>query len=159
MDKEMLKVKSTLSIKDKKVVENILAELTDIFGDFYITKNNMRLYIKENKSLLFECLRKGDKIVFDEDGQGLAIITGWSDKAPRKYIKILSKDLKITDKLLKIIDWNIPEDVYIKIKKNNPIKPILLKNKYKFIGDRGKEILFMKEGVEYPNIFHKYEEE
>ncbi|GAG74932.1 unnamed protein product, partial [marine sediment metagenome] len=61
----------------------------------------------------------------------------------------LAKDNIVVDKLLKNLDWNISDDIFIKIKKNNPLKEILLRNKYRFIGDRGREILLMKKGVRY----------
>lgn len=143
----MISIKSTLSEKDKKQIFSILEELSDYYSDFYITRNNIRLYIKENIEILYKLLNNGDKILFDEDG--IAVIIGYSEKSPRKYLKLLSKDEKIADKFLKNLDWNIPDDIFIKIKKNNPLKQILLRNKYKFIGDRGKEILLMKKGVKY----------
>lgn len=143
----MISIKSTLSEKDKKQIFSILEELSDYYSDFYITRNNIRLYIKENIEILYKLLNNGDKILFDEDG--IAVIIGYSEKSPRKYLKLLSKDEKVADKFLKNLDWNIPDDVFIKIKKNNPLKQVLLRNKYKFIGDRGKEILLMKKGVKY----------
>lgn len=143
----MIKIKSTLSIKDKKQVFSILEELSDYYSDFYITRNNIRLYIKENIEILYKLLNEGDKILFDEDG--IIVIIGYSEKSPRKYVKILAKDNIVADKLLKNLDWNVSDNVFIKIKKNNPLKEILLRNKYKFIGDRGKEILLMKKGVKY----------
>jgi len=143
----MIQIKSTLSEKDKKQILNILNELIDIYSDFYLTKNNLRYYIKENLDLLYKCLREGDKIMFDKEG--IVVITGWSDKSPRKYVKLLAKDNTILDKLLKNLDWSISNDLFIKIKRNNPLKEVLLKNKYKFIGGRGKEILLMKKGVKY----------
>ena len=51
---------------------------------------NGRLFIKENQDLFFQSLNKGDKIAFGTD-EGIILVTGFSDKAPRKYLKILSK--------------------------------------------------------------------
>ena len=150
-----MKVKSTLSEKYKKQIFNLLNELTDLYGDFYITRNNIRLYIKENIEILYKCLHNGDKIIFNEEG--IVIVTGWSDKSPRKYLKLLAKDDKITDKLIKNINWNISEELYCKIKKTNPLKNILLKNRWKFAGDRGKEILLKRESIEIKQRENKYE--
>lgn len=152
---KMIQLKSTLSKKDKEQVSSILKELSDYYSDFYITRNNIRLYIKENIEILYKLLSKGDKIIFEEDG--LAIISGWSDKSPRKYMKLLAKDDKITDKLIKNINWNISEELYCKIKKTNPLKNILLKNRWKFAGDRGKEILLKRESIEIKQRENKYE--
>ena len=90
----MITVKGQLSKKEQAIVSNLLEEFTDDYSDFYITKNNLRLYIRENKDLFFESLKNGDRIAFDEEN-GVIFIHGWSDKATRHYIKILSSnDLK-----------------------------------------------------------------
>lgn len=149
----MIKFKQLVSKKEKQEVESIMSDLLDTYSDFYLTKNNLRLFIKENTHLLYDSLKKGDKIAYSEH-DGIALITGWSDRAPRKYVKILSKDVNSANRLLKIIAWNVNCDMWIKIKKNNPIKNILPTNNFKFAGNRGKEILFVRkyikpEGVKY----------
>jgi len=151
----VLKIKSTLSEKDKKEVFNILNEVIDIYSDFYLTKNNLRYYIKENIEILYKSLHDGDKTIFIDGG--IAVILGWSDKSPRKYLKLLAKDNKIADRLIKNINWNITEELYCKIKKNNPLKNILLQNKWKFAGDRGKEILLKREEIELKERGNKYD--
>jgi len=142
----VIKIKSTLSVKDKKQLYGILDELTDLYSDFYLTRNNIRLYIKENIEILYKLLNNGDKILFDEGG--IAVIIGYAEKSPRKYVKILAKDENITDKLIKNINWNFSEELFIKIKDNNPLKNILLKNRWKYFGNRGKEILLKREKLE-----------
>lgn len=136
-----------LTNKDERIIRDILMDLTDIYGDFYITRNNLRLFIKENQNLLFDCIKKGDKIVYEEN-EGIIFATGWSDKSKRKYIKVLAKDEKSADNLLKVINWNMPgEKFFAKIKKNNPLRRVLQKNNFTFAGDRGKEILLIKEYI------------
>ncbi len=143
----MITVKGQLGQKEKQIVKELIEEIPDIYGDFYITKDNLRLYIRENLDLLFECLKFGDKIVFDEK-YGIIFIYGWSDKSNRNYIKILSKDQQSADKLLKITLWNFGNiDLYAKIKLNNPIKEVLEKNNFSFLGNRGKEILLKRKAV------------
>ena len=142
----MIQIKSKLSKKDEKIVNSIMGEIYDVYGDFYITKSNTRIYLKENIEILYKCLHKGDKIIFADEG--IAIIVGWSDKSPRKYLKLLSKNDQITDKLIKNINWNISEELFCKIKKTNPLKNILLRNNWKFFADRGKEILLKRETIE-----------
>ena len=148
----MIQLKSTLSEKDKKQIFSILDELVDIYSDFYLTKNNLRYYIKENSDLLFKLLHSGDKILFDEDG--IVVVTGWSDQSPRKYLKLIAKNDKEADRLIKNINWNISEELYCKIKKTNPLKNILLRNKWKFAGDRGKEVLLKREQIELKENQH-----
>ena len=143
----MITFKSVLSDKEKKHVASLLCELTDLYGDFYITRNNLRLFIKENRNVLFECLKKGDKIAFNETG--MAVICGFSDKANRKYVKFLTKDNKDIEKLIKVIGWNLDCDLYVKVKKNNPQNKVLQGNYFKFAGDRGKEILLVRRERKY----------
>lgn len=140
----MITFKTGLSKKERMELASLISEFTDIYSDFYITKNNLRLFIKENITILFECLQKGDKVAYSEDG--VAIVTGFSDKMNRKYLKILAKTNDDVEKLVKIVTWNLDCDLFIKIKKNNPQKGILLKLGFKFLGGRGKEILLMRKG-------------
>ncbi len=134
------------SKKEKENINSILQELTDTYSDFYITRNRLRLFIKENKDLLFDSLAKGDKIAYAED-EGIAFITGWSDKSPRKYLKIIGFDLEKTDHLIKVINWHCEDQLFAKIKKNNPIRRILQKNGFIFYGDRGREILLVRDNI------------
>ena len=148
----MLRVRHQLTKKEESNLKILLDEMTDIYGDFYITRNNLRLFIKENVDLLYKCLKKGDKIAFDEN-VGIIFATGWSDKAKRKYLKILPRDAESADRLLKIFLWHVNCDIYAKVKKNNPVKRALQKNNFKFIGDRGREILLYRKYV--PNAIEK----
>lgn len=136
----MITAKQQLSKKEEKLIWLLMEEMSDEYNDFYITRNNLRLYIKQNIELLFDCLRKGDKIVF-ADKEGIVFITGWSDDAQRKYIKILSRDNEGADRLIKVSFQNVECDLYAKVKKNSPIKTILEKNRFKWVGNRGKEVL------------------
>lgn len=149
----MIIVKQLLSEKEKQEVSGLIDELSDLYSDFYITKDNLRLFIKENKDLFFEALKRGDKVVWDDNG--IAFITGWSDKSPRKYIKILAKDEESAEQLIKIIFWNVKTDLWAKIKKENPIRRVLQKNQFKFCGDRGREILLRHEYIPNSNYTKK----
>ena len=132
-----------LSEEEEKIVCNLLEEILDVFGEMYITKGNSRLFLKENKELLFSSLEKGDKIAFDEK-LGIAFVTGWSDNFNRKYLKVLSKDNTSANQLLKLIFQNVKCEVYTKIKRTNPLKEVLETNGFKFFKNRGKEVLMIK---------------
>jgi len=132
-----------VSKQEKEIINNILIEYTDIWKDCYITKNNLRLFLADNKELLYEGLVKGDKIAFDEN-QGLIFICGYSDKFPRKYLKILAKNEDSANRLLKILSWNIKDDLYAKMKKSNPIIKVLERNGFRYIKDRGAEALLFR---------------
>lgn len=147
-----------ISKKEKSIIDNILVEYTDIYKDAYITKNNLRLFLKENSGLMYEGLGKGDKIAFDEN-LGLIFICGYSDKFPRKYLKILAKNEDSANQLLKILSWNIKEDLYAKIKKTNPIMRVLERNGFRFIKDRGAEALLFRKFIPTRPIRQKKEDE
>lgn len=127
---------------NKQKIKKFLNSYTDIFGDAYITKDNLRLSIKENIDTVFADIERGDKIFIEENG--LALVVGFSDNAKRKYVKLLVKNKKVADILLKKISEEIKEDLFVKIKKNNPVLVIFKKNKYKHFGFRGQEILLKK---------------
>lgn len=134
----------TLNKKEKQYVNTIISDIVDVWGDFYITKDRLRLFIKENIHLLWKILIKGDKIIFGNEG--LILITGFSDNSDRKYIKILSNNEEDTDRLLKILNWNVKDiPLYTKVKKESHVLKSLQKNGFKFKGDRGKEILLYRE--------------
>jgi len=133
------------SKKELSIINDILENFIDTYSDFYITRKNLRLFIKENKDLLFDCIKKGDKIIYAEE-KGIIFITGYSDKADRKYIKILAKDEESADYLIKVMGWHTEkEKLFAKVKKNNPIRRVLQRNNFTFCGDRGKEILLVRD--------------
>jgi hypothetical protein len=140
----MLIYKSRLSKKDKQEVLSILNNISDIYRDFFITKNNLRLFIHDNTELFFSCLNNGDKIVFGEEG--IAFVTGFSDKSPRKYLKILVKQPEDAQKLVSLINWNLDIELFVKLKVNNPIVEVLKKIGFEFMAGRGKEVLLIQKG-------------
>ena len=144
----MINLKSGLGKKEISQFQYIIVDLVDTYGDFYVTKNNLRLFIKDNMDVLLDGLKKGDKIAIDDAGSGVAIVTGYSDNSPRKYLKILTKDLKDVDALLKIVYWNVKEDLYCKLKNTNPLREVLLSGGFKFAGGRGKESLLLHKAIE-----------
>lgn len=134
-------MKSKLTKTEQDKVKNILLNLTDLYAEFYLTISNLRVFIKENLDLLFDKLDEGDKITYND--RGILIINGFADNRDRKYIKLIYEDLKVANSLLeKLEDINI--EVFIKIKRNNPLKTILEKNGFKLLKNRGKEILMIK---------------
>ena len=138
----MINFKSRLTKKEKEKIWSFVEETDDVYRDFFLTKNNIRLFIKENLNVLFENLKKGDKIAYDENG--IVLVTGFSDNFKRHYIKFLTKDSKTAEDLLKVLSWNLDVTLWVKLKKNNYIINILKKNGFKFTGSRGTEILLVR---------------
>lgn len=149
----MICIKQILSKVEKQTVSFMVSDLNDIYQDFYITKNNLRLYIKENIDVLFSCLSKGDILAYDENEQGLALVNGFCDKTQRKYIKLIAKDERIADQILKNLGWHFKIDLWVKIKKNNPLVKVFQRNKFEFAGDRGKEILLVRKAITHDSTW------
>ena len=145
----MKKFKSRLIKKEIVKITEMVQELHDYFGDFYLTKNNLRLFIKENISLLFEGLKTGNKICYDEDG--IVIVTGFSDKNPRKYIKLLVKNEKAANDLLNMLSWNLKCDLWAKLKVRNPLVEVLKNNNFVYFASRGKEVLLVRKYINKEN--------
>jgi len=142
----MVILKQGLDKKEKRIVENILRETIDLFGDFYSTKDNIRISLRDNPDVLFDYLKKGSQIVYELDNEsGLALVL--REKGFRTYIKILTKNEKLASDLLKAINWDTKIDLYCKIKKNNPLLKVFQRNQYQFVGNRGQEILLMRKYI------------
>jgi len=154
----MIAIKQNLTKKEKEKLRSLIRDLTDVYKDFYITKNNLRLFIQDNLDLLYECLKKGDQIAFDEN-LGIIFVYGFSDNASRKYLKILAKDENSANHLLKVLSWHLKIDLYAKLKKSNPLIKVLERNGFKFIKDRGAEILLFRKYFSTRPIEQKEENE
>jgi len=170
----MLKTKQYLSKREKTELKISIDELSDVYGEFYITKNKLRLFLKENIDSLFKTLKKGDKIIFGE--QAIGVITGYADKEieiidnitnlkkmipSRKYLTILTKDLINLERLLRYISGEFKNiSLFAKIKKDDPILKCFYNNGWLFKNGRGKELLICKPAnLTKEFIFIKYEDE
>jgi hypothetical protein len=126
--------------------------------DFFITKNNQRLFLNNinNAILAFNtCIKHGDKsYILEENGKilGSLLVVGYSDKFERKYLKIFSQDKNVTVNLLRYFTWKHKSECYLKVKKESPLLS-LINNRlfsynntkkwgFKFNSNRGSEILF-----------------
>ena len=148
-------IKTGLNKNERRVIEYILSEIVDLYSDFYITRSNIRIPLRENVEILFDCLKKGDKIVFDPDKEdGIALVTGWSDKSDRKYVKVLTRSEEVASHLLKMLNWNTFVDLYVKLKKNSKFAKVFQNNGYRFLGDRGAEILLCRKYI--PRLNKEY---
>ena len=97
----------------------------DSFSDFYITKNNKRLFltnIKIAKQVFTNCTKYADKCYIKEDNgeiKAILLINGYKDKFDRKYIKILSKNKKDFEDLFAYLQWQRLSNLFIKVKNTN----------------------------------------
>jgi len=151
-------IKQGLNKKEKQQIKYILYDIVDLYGDFYSTRENIRISLRDNADELFDYLKKGSKIVYELDKEtGLALIL--KEKGFRTYIKILTKDEKTTSNLLKMINWNIKENIFVKLHKNNNLIKIFQRNGYSFQGNRGSEVLLSRTYVPRPESRNTKDEE
>jgi len=118
--------------------------------DFYLTKDNKRLYINDVKTLKKLLQSSIVTIVLSDDNVeycGIALIwksTGGNIK--RYYVKIIANSPKIADKLITVLSWHFKKELYIKIRKDSHLIPALKSKGFRFEGGRGKQIL-LKRGI------------
>ena len=129
---------------EKDELKRILKDIPDIYTDFYITKNNLRLSIKENINIVLSDVTKGDLMFYTENA--VALICGIADKFSRKYLKVLSKSKEDLELLLNIVYKEYDGDLYAKLKKDNEMITVFLDNQFDVFKNRGKEILLFKKG-------------
>ena len=148
----------------------------DPFSDFYITKNNKRLYLtdlKIAKQVFNECLKRGNKAFIKEESgliKAILLIVGYCDKSERKYIKVLSKNKQDFQDLFSYLQWQDLKNLFIKSRNNNKnfvkydekinrYKPsyILRKSGFSIIAVRDREILLKREYIKrtYKKPFFK----
>jgi hypothetical protein len=136
----------------------------DSYSDFYVTKNNKRLYLTNidvAKEVFIDCMKYGNKCYIKEENneiKAVMIIIGFKDKFPRKYIKVLSKSKDDFKDLFAYLQWQELKDLFIKVRNTNKnfvkydekikrYKPsyILRKSGFQVIAVRDREVLLKKE--------------
>ena len=146
----------------------------DPCSDFYITKDNKRLYLTNipiAKTVFNDCMKHGEKCFIKEENghiQALLLITGYKEHVERKYVKVLVRNKKDFKDLFNYIQWQkMPNNLFIKVKKTNQnfvtidertnhvkLSYFVRKAGFRIIAVREKEVLLKKE--EYKREYRKY---
>jgi len=85
----------TLKSRDLKNFIHYCSQ-TDDHSDFYIVKNNERVFLsdpKASKKVFNNCLKCADKcLIYEENNEikGILILTGFVDKFHQKHLKIFT---------------------------------------------------------------------
>ncbi len=140
-----------LNSKDKVKFVEYCKEYIDTFEDNYITINRERKFFSEKGialSLFHNIMKHGDMCFIKENNNkitGMIIIVGFSDRFPRKYVKCISDSLKDSKDLFDFLIMNYNDrQLFMKIKKSNPICNIITRFKFEECAFRGRELLFIK---------------
>jgi len=126
-------------------VYDFVLNCKDVYQDFYITSNKERKFLTDLK--LIEKILKHHIVIGIFDGNLKALLIIYKEKGFRAYVKILSEKRDYVYDLLSFLLWNYNKlELYIKLKKENPISRIIQYRKYgfKFCGSRGREILLIR---------------
>ena len=132
-----------LNYKNTLDVYEFILRVKDNYEDFYITSNKQRVFLRK-LSLIEKTLKYQTIIALEEAGEIKALLMIIKEKGYRTYVKILAEKRDYVYDLLKYLNWNYNEELFIKAKKQNPIVQISQKFFFNFIGDRGQEILLVK---------------
>jgi hypothetical protein len=134
-------------LKRKNLVDifDFIYRVNDTYQDFYITIDKNRTFLK-NYQIINKVIDRQELYgLFEGELKGILLI--YREKGFRPYIKILatSKDSQLN--LIKFLIWNFSnQDLYIKLKKRNPLSSLIQRYGFIFQGDRGEEILLFRKG-------------
>ena len=140
-----------LTVKHKVDIITFLLDTNDRYEDFYFTVGRERLFLKNNWILIEKILKQQECYGYFENGlKGLLII--YKSKGFRPYLKMLTIDYTATNSLMKFFVWNRNEvDIFCKLKTDNPITNVIKRFGFFVKGNRGKELLFFKQGFKTLN--------
>lgn len=140
-----------LTKKNLMDVYEFVQRVKDRFQDFYITQENQRLFLTDFKAIKKLLEKQEVYSIYDKGVKGLMIV--YKEKGYRPYIKLLTETRKAESALIKYLMMNFSEqDLYIKVKKENPLAKYLKYFGFIQTGDRGLEILLFRKGIK---ILHK----
>jgi hypothetical protein len=135
-------------------VLEFIKRVNDLYEDFYLTKEKNRLFL-DNLFLINKVLNSQEMYALTEkETKGLLLI--YRQNGYRPYIKILADNQDSERNLIKYLIWNFSnQDLYIKLKKKNPLTRMIQRYGFVFAGDRGQEILLFRKGEKYVKKIEK----
>lgn len=149
----------------KKLKNNEYNELNTFFldyfdYDFYITQENIRLYMTDKtniKKFLKQCVKV---FIKKEKGNYQGLIGIWKSLGGGKvryYIKIVAIDFTVAKDLLTGLLWNFENDLYVKIRKDSKFVSAFKTKGFRFVGGRGCQILLRRKYIDPKKIKIKRE--
>ena len=132
-----------LNYKQFMNILEFISRTQDKYREFYITKIKDRIYI-DNSNIIKRIIKSQEIYgLFDVNLKGLIMI--YKEKGYRSYLKILSENIEIAKNLIKYIIWNFSnQDLYIKLKKENPLIKIMQQYGWNYRGNRDQEVLLCR---------------
>ncbi len=139
-------------IRKKKLnYQEIVLFLIETFDyDFYITHDNIRLYMTDIKNLKKFLRESVITYALKEGGDYQGVVGVWKSIGggkTRYYIKLAAKNFNIARNLLTVLLWNFEQDLYIKIRKDSKFVSAFKNKGFRFKGGRGCQILLYRKFV------------
>jgi len=142
----MIKRFNIRNSKNYSELLDFIIEMKD--SDFYLTENNDRIYIGElihlkklfkNSMSVFYLKRDGDYVSF------VLIWKSFGGDKKRNYVKLLARDVKAATDLMRGFLWHVDIELYAKLNKKHPFLSVFKRNRFKFVGGRGRQILLYRD--------------
>jgi len=134
--------------KKNQWLSSSIVDLTTKYpNDFYITKNNIRHAVKDEKDLNILLNQSTDAYYSENNDDIDGMVLVWKsviNDSKRYYVKLVASSKAVAKKLLTVLVWNSDKDLWIKIDKQSPYLSLFLYNKiikFDFYGDRGSQLL------------------
>ena len=129
----------------------LIAFLIEKFDyDFYITENNVRLYMTD-KTNLKKFFKQTAIILYNkEHGDYSGIIGVWKSIGggkTRHYVKLNADNFDTAKNLLTALLWNFERDLYVKIRKDSKFVSAFKNKGFRFKGGRGCQILLYRKYI------------
>lgn len=134
----------------------------DQYSDFYIENHNNRFFLNESKiakQVFFKCLKHSYIcLVYEEKDniEGILFIDRIKEIKSKYFIRILSKNNAIIRHFFKALVWYIDRELYINVKKYNPISYISKKFGFRFQSSNGKEIILLRDPKDRKRIKNEF---
>jgi len=115
--------------------------------DFYLTKDNSRLYIRDIQTLKLLFRESIDVYYQKEKGMFVGIILLWRSAGGGKsrfFVKVVANNKHIARDLLTVLLWNTTMELYVKIRKDSEFLQVFKSKGFKFKGGRGVQILLQR---------------
>jgi hypothetical protein len=126
--------------------------------DFYITEDNVRLYMTNISNIRKFLKQTCGVYVFKDHGEYKGLIGVWKSLGggkTRYYIKIAALNFDIAKNLLTVLLWNFEKDLYIKLRKDSQFVSAFKNKGFRFHGGRGCQILLYRKFIG-KRIKHEY---
>lgn len=143
----MIEKINTSNIKDFTLISllDFISNKDDM--DFYYTQNNVRIYIRDLKSL--KIILKNSVYIYTLQDKGdhigiILVLKSFGDNDKRYYVKVSALSMDVANRLLTVLLWNCEQNLFIKIRKDSKFLSIFKQKGFKFFGGRGCQLLLKR---------------